>query len=1258
MIELALFVNRQAEVKVYLEPDDATSTTSHGEALQVADALASLVDGGRAPSATAGEPEPEPDPEEPDEPQSTVASATIRVVDDGGGALPFVIVTVTVNGASLQTAKSGADGEVLLADVDPSRIVAVVTGYPGHHDGIVAFDLEAGDSIDVDLVLRAIPASAELPPLTGVIVESSGFFVRQLPGSTEQILGKLHYTSYDVTVLEARVIETDWGPKDLVIPRGKIDDLWYRVRFAPDAFLRVIDEYDTVLQVEGDMANITAHAAALADHQGTEAWVGKDAMSVVAMPWDHFLELLHAFELTNVLDTLPMRLSRLRQIGENADVPGDDSVGCALVPNPINITDREPKPEKWSLLLESKQVVLADGEILDIHHFLLGVDGLIDDGRKGDDRTVYFWLDVLEWAPLRLGESYSALTWSGDVGAAVSDMVRHESPDWEEAAARRAPDKKLTPGDLRAFYFRTRCPDFDLLADIDAWGAYRWMPHRDGSAHDAAFPPVSSIYELVTKVYGPPGPWTPHNDESRREHRSRGVWELLTHYGFTEPAALRGQAQSVDLMERQLKIFAPTWWLVKEVKGMTVSEWGDFEVPTPPPGEFAEMVTGSGHLNMLFLDWMQQLAATVGLIDPDRTSTWTPAMSAATTSALASVARTLVDALYPLRDACRSPGAFVQLLRDLGHEGDADAAGLAGVDALATIADLVERGEQLVEQLDDDPGLAPIVAEVVLLGQDLLAAIDALRDVDGGALHPSLDDPDLWRDLAEALPGHLLVQHLEAELPLVYAALRVCGVIAEHPTASGGTREVVVAEQLGTVVSDPIAAIADRYGWGGTSGFEHAQFLDDLALILTTLGCEIRTGPAGEVVLPFVSGFGAGGFIDAGLALAPLAPGTGGQVDGVAITNTMVGSADVSPEIIDGWSVEVPVSLSSSGAVGLELTPLGAALQGELPGDRVTWALSGDPAEPWRLLGGLIETGGVDVELSIAGPVADAELVLAAGCRDTAITLSPSDGDSFLQDLVGADQLRIELSPRLEWSSRSGLAIEGTVGLDVVIPLTLRLGPLLVERLHLRLTGERRRGPIGGRRGRDGADRPDRRHRQRHRCGGRAGTGGRPARLARRIRPTAGVQATRRCGPRASTSASCRAAATSTSTPRPARTPACSTSRCSASGSARWRSSTPSCPTSTAGRCSSPCSSTCPRSSSGSGSRSPASAASPGSTGRSTSTPSGRRCAPVRSTRSCSPRTRSPTPRSSSRSSGRSSRRPTAATCSVRSSRSAGARPR
>ena len=43
-----------------------------------------------------------------------------------------------------------------------------------------------------------------------------------------------------------------------------------------------------------------------------------------------------------------------------------------------------------------------DGEIIDIHHFLLGVEGLIDDGRRSDDRTVYADLDSLplpSWLP-------------------------------------------------------------------------------------------------------------------------------------------------------------------------------------------------------------------------------------------------------------------------------------------------------------------------------------------------------------------------------------------------------------------------------------------------------------------------------------------------------------------------------------------------------------------------------------------------------------------------------------------------------------------------------------------------------------------------------------------------------------------------------------------------------------------------------------------------------------------------------------------
>ncbi len=96
--------------------------------------------------------------------------------------------------------------------------------------------------------------------------------------------------------------------------------------------------------------------------------------------------------------------------------------------------------------------------------------------------------------------------------------------------------------------------------------------------------------------------------------------------------------------------------------------------------------------------------------------------------------------------------------------------GLALLDATGTFADLFPRGEALVAELDaaadgDDADLLSIVTELIALGQDLLAAIEALSSVNGPLIDPSLADPALWRDLAEALPGHLLIEYLEGDDP-------------------------------------------------------------------------------------------------------------------------------------------------------------------------------------------------------------------------------------------------------------------------------------------------------------------------------------------------------------------------------------------------------------------------------------------------------------------------------------------------------------
>jgi len=602
LLRVNVFVDRRAELVLYVEPvvdgGEFTNDPAYGATLQVADALASLADGGQTPTNVAQEPE---EPKQPTTPRTGLGSVTLRVVDDAGDPLARAIVTIT--GETTQSVKSGLDGALALTRQKPGSYQAFASDYPGHEPGTVEFEIRADRSVDVELVLDRIPPPPELPPLRGAITEASGFFVREAPGGEEQILGKLDYTAYDVTVLEAREIPK-YGPP--------VDDLWFRVRFAPRDFERVVTEYEAVL-IAGELdpatedepsglEKIELHTAAIAAHQGTEAWIGQAAFAVVATPWDHFLDLLADFELEHAGDDVLTRLSRLRQMGENADVSANDAAGSGDdVEDPINRSERPHDPDRWSLLFESKQVELPDGEVIDIHHFLLGVEGLIDDGRRSEDRTVQASYGPL-WVNLRIGESYSALTWSGDIGAAVGDMVRHESADWEAAKPRQ-------PDEILEFYLRTRAPEFDLLPDIDAWGAYELMPHRDGTAPGS--PTATSLTELVTWVYGPPGPWTPEHDESRAGFRANGIRELLTHYGFTDASGLLMQVAAGERMEEQVRIFSPTWFtmqalkaLLKKVPKGDVSEGS----PWPNAAEEAELELTSGQMTPLFLDWLARLA--------------------------------------------------------------------------------------------------------------------------------------------------------------------------------------------------------------------------------------------------------------------------------------------------------------------------------------------------------------------------------------------------------------------------------------------------------------------------------------------------------------------------------------------------------------------------------------------------------------------------------------------------------------------------
>jgi hypothetical protein len=619
LAQVDMFVNRRAEVVLYVDPDYRTLGLSYGEVLQVADALASLADGGLPPAAPSGEdgpaePDDRPEPvEEPDEPGSQLGSVLLRVVDDAGDPLPLAWVTVT--GSPGASVKTGDDGTSLLTDQAPGSFTATNTGYPGHEPGAVNYDVLIATRIEVNLVLSRIPSNPELPPLRGQLAESSGFYVRVAPGRTSQIIGKLFYHPLDVTVLEAVEIPVNGPP---------VADLWYRVRFAPGDYDRAVREYSATLIYAQDSdptatEEIARHTDAVTDHQGTEAWVGQAAMTVLAMPWGHFLGLLDEFEAAHPNEDLLTRLSRVRKLGEEADVPADDVVGVSdeyIVDQP-NRGQRAHDPDRWSLLFEAKQVEVPGGEIVDIHHFLLGMEASVNDGRRSEDRTIAAW-GVL---PLKMGESYSAVTWSGDVGATATDMLLRQYQDWEEAVVLPRPENEVL-----AFYFRASAPDFDLLADIDAWGAHHLVPYEGG-------PPVpiapDSLVSLLTVIYGPAGE-PPAWQLEWGGYRAQGIHELLTHYGFTSSTNLSLQSEPVGRMQEQVLIVAKTFFTVREagtilsglgraVAGLDPEEVAEaLEVGDPRPTEdqAAELADLSARATDLFLTWLEELASRHAVMVP------------------------------------------------------------------------------------------------------------------------------------------------------------------------------------------------------------------------------------------------------------------------------------------------------------------------------------------------------------------------------------------------------------------------------------------------------------------------------------------------------------------------------------------------------------------------------------------------------------------------------------------------------------------
>jgi hypothetical protein len=367
------------------------------------------------------------------------------------------------------------------------------------------------------------------PPLRASVSPATRYWVRGAPGVDNAKVGRLALREMGVEVLEASKIE------------GKI---WYKVRFKEKDFEAVVQELGKAEKPDDPKFS----ADMLQKHGDRTGWIQEDATSRVVIKWGDFLAQIDAFDKQYAGEHLRDRLTRLRQIGEDSGLGGNAVVGRGGLLHKggdflyDDRSDRKLDPSRWQLLLEAKAVEMPNGAVIDIHHFILGLDALaLPAEARSDNRTLFGALNV--------GESVSAATWSGDVGAAVADYVAHKSAEWESANTSADGPERLR------FYFETRAPVADLLGDLDAWGAQGLVPRDDQSAVEG----IRSIRDILVRFYGGEGQSAGTYKKQVKPGRAQGIKAFLLHYGFTSTTGLSSQpaAQKVNA---QVEIFSEAWY--------------------------------------------------------------------------------------------------------------------------------------------------------------------------------------------------------------------------------------------------------------------------------------------------------------------------------------------------------------------------------------------------------------------------------------------------------------------------------------------------------------------------------------------------------------------------------------------------------------------------------------------------------------------------------------------------------------------------
>ena len=440
---------------------------------------------------------------------------------------------------------------------------------------------------------------------------------------------------------------------------------------------------------------------------------------------------------------------------------------------------------------------------------------------------------------------------------------------------------------------------------------------------------------------------------------------------------------------------------------------------------------------------------------------------------LETVARHLVLAVSPLRDAVGSPEQFKGFMYRLGWNPT------SLPPSYTALATAVDGAVQALESLSDNPALEEILG-LIAKGKNVYDAVQGITEAPAG-----VDAGEFLSDIGERLFEILLTDYVAASLPALNHALQILNVIQTEiipttPTRQGHIRTRIHWDQIPKILGDPLSLPKIVYGWG-TPQLKMGLIADHLAHVIHASGLPViispdtgglrnaynaTTGqdPEETYILKVPICYTEIGDLPVEVAVVIFGiPGAGGKLPGLIIQPQIPSTFPFTFHLTDTIDMRVRAGSDIASLFGVVIRPDDVTVKYPFePGavfptagfgvgfdfkPETTAILLGAPGETRVQLKDASFDFGINYSNAALG------VLLSLDLRGFSLIISGGQGDGFLSKLLGGKDVTVDLPVAIDWSSESGLKFRGGGGFEVALHPHLTLGPIAIDELDMRLTG-------------------------------------------------------------------------------------------------------------------------------------------------------------------------------------------------------------